>query len=93
MKNIEYIKDNAAERNDEYLDSEMIADNEDAYDYARIAHEVHEAVEYSFNEVPENLDVGSTDFRDRCFNTLIDDYNYLSTAEMHQVVEIILENY
>ena len=93
MKNIEYIKDNAEKMTDEYVDSEIIADNEDECNYARIAHEVHEAVEYSFNELPENLDVGSTDFRDRCFNTLIEDYGYLSTAEMHQVVEIILENY
>lgn len=93
MKNIEYIKDNEEKRNDEYVDSEIIADNEDEYNYARIAHEVHEDVEYSFSEIPENPDVGSTDFKDRCFNTLTEDYNYLSADEMHKVVEIIMENY
>lgn len=93
MKNIEYTKDNAEKTTDEYIDSEIIADNQDEYDYARIAHEIHEHVEYSFEEVPENPDVGSTDFRDRCFNTLNEDYSYLDAAEMHQVVEIIMENY
>lgn len=93
MKNIEYIKDNTGKRNDEYIDSEIIADNQDEYNYTEIAHEVHENVEYSFKSVPENQDVGDCDFRNRCFNTLIEDYNYLTSEEMHKVVDIIMENY
>lgn len=93
MKNVEYIKDNTEKRNDEYVDAEIIADNQDEYDYARIAHEVHENVEYSFKIIPENPDVGDSDFRNRCYNTLTEDYNYLSTEEMHKVVDIIMENY
>lgn len=93
MKNIEYIRDNEENRTEEYLDSEIIVDNEDKYDFARIAHEINEIVEGSFIEVPENLDIGSTDFRDRCRNTLDEDYDYLDEEDKSKIMKIIMENY
>lgn len=84
MENIDTIKDNKYMK-DEYIDQEVIADNNDNYDLARIAHKVQ-------NDVPELTDIGAS-YREEYFKILNAEYRHLSPKEMHKVVEIIEENY
>lgn len=86
MKQIDFVKDNG-NMTDEYLDAEIICDNEDPNDLARIAHEVAICVEDI-----ELTDVGAS-YRPLYFSMLREDYAYLTDSEMHKVVEIIEENY
>ena len=91
MKNIEYIKDNMEERNDEYIDSEIIADNQDQDDLARIAHEINDCVD----PTPTIADVGNiaAEFRERCYSMIETDYSYLDQDQVAAVMKIIEENY
>lgn len=86
MKDINFVKDNS-KKTDEYLDAEIICDNEDPNDLIRIAHEVATCVEDT-----ELTDVGAS-YRPLYFSMLREDYNYLNPEDMHKVVEIIEENY
>lgn len=92
MKNIDNIKDNEY-MTDEYIDQEIIADNDDGHNLARIAHDINEMVEESFIERPENPDVGATDYIDRCKDTITTEYEYLDQNEVRKLLDIILENY
>lgn len=92
MKNIDNIKDNEY-MTEEYIDQEIIADNDDGHNLARIAHDINEMVEGSFIDRPENLDVGATDYIDRCKDTITTEYEYLDQDEVHELLNIIMENY
>lgn len=83
--NIDNIKDNEY-MTDEYLDQELIADNDDGHNLARIAHEVHDSINVELTNVMDS-------YRPLYFSMLNEDYAYLSDEEMHEVVEIIEENY
>lgn len=85
MKDINFVKDNS-NMTDEYIDAEIICDNEDKYDLARIAHEINDSIDV------ELTDVGAS-YRPLYFSMLREDYAYLTDEEMHKVVEIIEENY
>ena len=78
---------------DEYLDQEIIADNDDGHNLARIAHDINDMVEGSFINRPENPDVGATDYIDRCKDTITTEYEYLDQDEVHELLNIIMENY
>ena len=86
MKNIEYVLDNG-KMTDEYIDAEIIADNEDPNDLARIAHEIAKCTEDI-----ELTDVGAS-YRSLYFSMLREDYSHLDDEDMHKVVEIIEGNY
>lgn len=90
--NIDNIKDNEY-MTEEYLDQEIIADNDDGYNLARIAHDINDMVEGSFIDRPENLDVGATDYIDRCKDIITIEYEYLDQDEVHELLNIIMENY
>lgn len=92
MKDINFVKDNG-KKTDEYIDAEIICDNEDPNDLVRIAHDINEMVEGSFIDRPENLDVGATDYIDRCKDTITTEYEYLDQDEVHELLNIIMENY
>lgn len=92
MKDIDFVKDNS-NMTDEYIDQELIADNDDGHNLAHIAHEINSMVEGSFIDRPENLDVGATDYIDRCKDTIITEYEYLDQDEVHELLNIIMENY
>jgi len=85
MQNIDNIKDNEY-MTDEYIDQELIADNDDGHNLARIAHEVHDSINVKLTNVMDS-------YRPLYFSMLNEDYAYLSEEEMHKVVEIIEENY
>ena len=85
MKDITQTIDNEY-MNEEYLDAEIITDNDDGYDLARIAHEVANSI------TVELTDVGAS-YRPLYFSMLHEDYAYLTNEEMHKVVELIEENY
>lgn len=92
MQDINNVKDNEY-MNEEYLDAEIIADNDDSHNLARIANNINEMVEASFDDRPENLDVGATDYIDRCKDTITTEYEYLDQDEVHELLNIIMENY
>lgn len=89
MKNIDNIKDNEY-MTDEYLDQEIIADNDDGHNLAHIAHEIVSFIEGSETD---NMDVGATDFYDGCKSALTADYPQLDGEECGEVLRIIRENY
>lgn len=92
MKYFDDMKDNG-ENVDNYAGYDDVVDNQDPNDLVRIAHEVNDCVEGSFINEPENPDVGSTDFRDRVYNTLTEDYDYLDEDERDEIYRIIMEEY
>lgn len=57
MKNIENVLDNEYMA-DEYLDAEVIVDNEDPTDTARIAHEIYEIVDGGYEDNGDVMDNG-----------------------------------
>lgn len=87
--NIDNIKDNEY-MTEEYIDQEIIADNDDGHNLPRIAHEIVSFVE-GF-EI-DNMDVGATDFYDGCKSALTEDYPELDNEECGEVLKIIRENY
>ena len=92
MKDINFVKDNS-NMTDEYIDAEIICDNEDPNNLVRIAHEINDMVERSFIDRPENPDVGATDYIDRCKDTITTEYGYLDQDEVCELIDILLENY
>lgn len=92
MKDIDFVKDNS-NMTDEYIDQELIVDNDDGHNLAHIAHDINEMVEESFIDRPENPDVGATDYIDRCKDTITTEYEYLDQDEVHELLNILLENY
>ena len=92
MKDINFEKDNS-NMNDEYIDAEIIADNDDGHNLVRIAHDINDVIEGSFIDKPENPDVGATDYMDRCKETITAEYEYLDQDEVHELLNIIMENY
>lgn len=86
MENIDRIKDNRyMEENEEYIDQEIIIDNDDGHNLERIAHKVQD-------DAPNLSDVGAS-YREEYFKILNAEYRHLSPKEMQKVVEIIEENY
>lgn len=57
MKDINFVKDNG-KKTDEYLDAEIIVDNEDPNDAARIAHEIYEIVDGGYEDNGDVMDNG-----------------------------------
>ena len=57
MKDINFVKDNEY-MTDEYLDAEIIVDNEDPNDAARIAHEIYEIVDGGYEDNGDVMDNG-----------------------------------
>lgn len=92
MQNIDNIKDNEY-MTEEYIDQEIIADNDNSHNLARIAHDINEMVEESFIDRPENPDVGAIDYIDRCKDIITTEYEYLDQDEVHKLLNILLENY
>lgn len=92
MKDIDFVKDNG-NMTDEYIDQELIVDNDDGHNLTHIAHNINEMVEESFIDKPENPDVGATDYIDRCKDTITTEYEYLDQDEVHELLNILLENY
>ena len=92
MKNIDNVIDNNYLKF-EYMDAEIITDNDDGHNLARIAHDINEMVEESFIDRPENPDVGATDYLNRCKDTITTEYEYLDQDEVHELLNIIMENY
>lgn len=86
MKDINNVLDNEY-MTEEYLDAEIIADNEDPNDLTRIAHEIA-----TCTEDIELTDVGAS-YKDLYWSMLHEDYNYLDDDDMYKVVKIIEENY
>lgn len=90
MQNIDNIKDNEYMSKEEYIDQEIIVDNDDGHNLARIAHEIVSFVE---GFTTDNMDVGATDFYDGCKSALTADYPELDNEECGEVLRIIRENY
>lgn len=84
MKDINKTLDNGY-MTEEYLDAEIIADNDDGHNLARIAHDINDAV-------GELTDVGAS-YRAAWLDVLNKEYSYLDTDEILQVVEILEKNY
>ena len=89
MKDINFVKDNG-KKTDEYIDAEIICDNEDPSDYARIAHEIWEKVVANDNDTN---DVGDSIWS-QVLNVLQDEIqNGLEEEAAIEVREIIWEEY
>lgn len=89
MKDINFVKDNG-NKTDEYLDAEIICDNEDPNDLVRIAHEI---ADYVDDWDTENLDVGSTEYYDLCKYILVVEYPKLDSEDAGKVLSIIRNEY
>ena len=89
MKDINFVKDNS-NKTDEYIDAEIICDNEDPNDLARIAHDI---VGHADDWDTENLDVGSTEYYDLCKFLLIVYYPKLDSEDSGEVLRIIRNEY
>lgn len=84
MQNIDQILDNEY-MTEEYLDAEIIADNDDGHNLARIAHEVNDAV-------GTLTDVGAS-YRAAWLDVLSREYQYLDFDELWKVISILENNY
>ena len=84
MKDINETLDNGY-MTEEYLDAEIIADNDDGHNLARVAHDIN-------NDVGELTDVGAS-YRVAWLDVLNKEYSYLDTDEMLKVIEILEDNY
>lgn len=89
MKDINFVKDNS-NMTDEYIDAEIICDNENPDNYARIAHEVWDKV---IGDVEGTGDVGDSIWP-HVLNQLQEEmHNGLPEDAALEVREIIWENY
>ena len=90
MKDINFEKDNSTMKDEQYIDAEIICDNEDPNDCARIAHEVWDQV---INNDNDTNDVGDSIWP-QVLNVLQNKiHNGLDEDVALEVREIIWENY